>query len=180
LAGSSVERGGAIGLRRRTSVGYHFELLSRQGLIRVILILDFGSQYTQLIARRVREARVYCEIHPFNLPVEKIRELEPRGMILSGGPASLYESEAPDIDDAVLKMGCPVLGICYGMYVIAQHMGARSAGAREREYGPATLTVDEPGGLLEGLEGSAHLVWMSHGDRVETLPGSLTVIAHSA
>ncbi len=146
----------------------------------MILILDFGSQYTQLIARRLREARVYCEIHPFNLPVEKIRALEPRGMILSGGPASLYENEAPDIDDAVLKIGCPVLGICYGMYVIAQHMGARSAGAREREYGPATLTVDEPGGLFEGLEGSAHLVWMSHGDRIETLPASLTVIAHSA
>src|SRR5208282_296549 len=178
LAGSSVERGGAIGLRRRTSVGYHFELLSRQGLIRVILILDFGSQYTQLIARRVREARVYCEIHPFNLPVEKIRELEPRGMILSGGPASLYESEAPDIDDQVLKVGCPVLGICYGLYVIAQHMGARSAGAHAREYGPATLIIDQPGDLFEGIEAREQTVWMSHGDRVETLPPALDAIAH--
>jgi len=146
----------------------------------VILILDFGSQYTQLIARRLREARVYCEIHPFDLPLEKIRALGPRGIILSGGPASLYEAEAPDIEDEVLKVGFPVLGICYGMYVIAQHLGARSAGARAREYGPATLIVDEPGGLFEGLEGGAHLVWMSHGDRVETLPGALTTIAHSA
>ena len=146
----------------------------------MILILDFGSQYTQLIARRLREARVYCEIHPFDLPLEKIRALQPRGMILSGGPASLYESEAPDIEDEALKVGCPVLGICYGMYVIAQHMGARSAGARAREYGPATLIVDQPGGLFEGLEGSEHLVWMSHGDRVETLPAALTAIAHSA
>ncbi len=146
----------------------------------MILILDFGSQYTQLIARRLREARVYCEIHPFDLPLENIRALNPRGMILSGGPASLYESAAPDTEDAVLNVGCPVLGICYGMYVIAQHMGARSAGARAREYGPATLIIDQPGGLFEGLEGSAHLVWMSHGDRVETLPATLTAIAHSA
>jgi GMP synthase (glutamine-hydrolysing) len=146
----------------------------------VILILDFGSQYTQLIARRLREAKVYCEIHPFDFPLEKIRAINPRGMILSGGPASLYESEAPDIDDAVLKLGCPVLGICYGMYVIAQHMGAHSAGAREREYGPATLTIDEPGELFEGLQGREHLVWMSHGDRVESLPAELVTIAHSA
>ncbi|HXZ87684.1 MAG TPA: GMP synthase (glutamine-hydrolyzing), partial [Candidatus Binataceae bacterium] len=84
----------------------------------VILILDFGSQYTQLIARRVREARVYCEIHPYNLAPERIRSMRPRGIILSGGPASLYETGAPDIADEVLDSGCPVLGICYGMYVI--------------------------------------------------------------
>ena len=146
----------------------------------MILILDFGSQYTQLIARRLREAKVYCEIHPFDFPLEKIRALNPRGIVLSGGPASLYESEAPDIDGAVLKLGCPVLGICYGMYVIAQHMGAHSAGARAREYGPATLTIDEPGALFEGLQGREQLVWMSHGDRVESLPAELVTIAHSA
>jgi GMP synthase (glutamine-hydrolysing) len=146
----------------------------------VILILDFGSQYTQLIARRLREARVYCEIHPFDLPADKIRALNPRGIILSGGPASLYESEAPDIDDEVLKVGCPVLGICYGLYVIAQHMGARNAGARAREYGPATLIIDQPGDLFEGIEARAQTVWMSHGDRVETLPSTLNAIAHSA
>ena len=97
----------------------------------MILILDFGSQYTQLIARRVREANVYCEIHPFNFALEKIRALNPRGIILSGGPASLYETNAPDIADEVLNLGCPVLGICYGLYVIAQHMGARSVGSRQ-------------------------------------------------
>jgi GMP synthase (glutamine-hydrolysing) len=145
----------------------------------MILILDFGSQYTQLIARRVREARVYCEIHPYNLGMEKIRALRPRGIILSGGPASLYEDAAPNIERAVLDFGCPVLGICYGLYVIAQHLGARSAGSARREYGPAMLTVDQPDRLFEGLAGGEHRVWMSHGDRVEELPRGLCAIAHS-
>ena len=145
----------------------------------MILILDFGSQYTQLIARRVREAHVYCEIHPFNLAPEKIRAMNPRGIILSGGPASLYEENAPDIDDEVLNLGCPVLGICYGLYVIAQHMGACSVGSRQREYGPATLVIDGDDVLFEGLEGRAHRVWMSHGDRVEAIPAALCAIAHS-
>ncbi|MBF6571792.1 MAG: GMP synthase (glutamine-hydrolyzing), partial [Candidatus Binataceae bacterium] len=108
----------------------------------MILILDFGSQYTQLIARRIREARVYCEIHPYNLPLDKIRALDPSGIILSGGPASLYDSGAPELAPEVLKLGLPILGICYGMYIIAHHLGARSAGAREREYGPAMLSIE--------------------------------------
>jgi len=146
----------------------------------VILILDFGSQYTQLIARRVREARVYCEIHPYNLAPAKLCAMRPRGIILSGGPASLYDSGAPDISDEVLDAGCPVLGICYGMYVIAAHLGAHSAGAHSREYGPATLTIDEADPLFDGLTGHQHQVWMSHGDRVEALPPSACAIAHSA
>ncbi|HYA36369.1 MAG TPA: glutamine-hydrolyzing GMP synthase [Candidatus Binataceae bacterium] len=146
----------------------------------MILILDFGSQYTQLIARRVREAHVYCEIHPFNLPLAKIRELNPRGIIFSGGPASLYEENAPDIDPAVLETGVPILGICYGLYVIAQHAGAKSVGARAREYGPATLMIDGADPLFEGLAGREHQVWMSHGDRVEGIPPSLEAIAHTA
>jgi GMP synthase (glutamine-hydrolysing) len=145
----------------------------------VILILDFGSQYTQLIARRVREANVYCEIHPFDFAVEKIRALSPRGIILSGGPASLYERDAPDISDEVLKLGCPVLGICYGLYVIAQHLGAKSVGSHAREYGPATLVIDDRDSLFDGLSGREHRVWMSHGDRVESLPDSLCPIAHT-
>jgi GMP synthase (glutamine-hydrolysing) len=145
----------------------------------MILILDFGSQYTQLIARRVREARVYCEIHPYNLALDQIRALKPSGIILSGGPASLYEHDAPNIERAVLELGCPVLGICYGLYVIAQHMGVRSVGSPRREYGPAMLTIDEPDKLFEGLEGGEHRVWMSHGDRVEHLPQGLCAIAHS-
>jgi GMP synthase (glutamine-hydrolysing) len=146
----------------------------------VILILDFGSQYTQLIARRVREAHVYCEIHPYNFALDKLRAMNPRGIILSGGPASLYEAGAPDIDQELLELGCPVLGICYGMYVIAQHLGARSAGSHAREYGPAMLVIDTPDPLFEGLVGSEHQVWMSHGDRVESLPPDLRATAHSA
>ncbi len=145
----------------------------------MILILDFGSQYTQLIARRVREARVYCEIHPYNLAPEKIRAMNPRGIILSGGPASLYDTDAPDLADEVLHLGSPVLGICYGMYVIAQHFGAHSAGAHAREYGSATLVIDDHDALFEGLEGREHQVWMSHGDRIERIPDELTAIAHS-
>ncbi len=145
----------------------------------MILILDFGSQYTQLIARRVREARAYSEIHPYHLPVEKIRALQPRGIILSGGPASLYETGAPDIADEALGLGCPVLGICYGMYVIARHLGAHSAGAAAREYGPATLTIDENDPLFAGLEAREQRVWMSHGDRVERIPAELCPIAHT-
>jgi GMP synthase (glutamine-hydrolysing) len=145
----------------------------------VILILDFGSQYTQLIARRVREARVYCEIHPYDLAPEKIRAMHPRGIILSGGPASLYETGAPDISDEVLALDCPILGICYGMYVIAQHLGARSAGAHAREYGPATLVFDEHDALFEGLGERDLRVWMSHGDRVESIPAALCPIAHT-
>ncbi|HTR64005.1 MAG TPA: glutamine-hydrolyzing GMP synthase [Candidatus Binataceae bacterium] len=145
----------------------------------MILILDFGSQYTQLIARRVREANVYCEIHPFDFAVDKIRAMKPRGIILSGGPSSTYDENAPDISDEVLKLGCPVLGICYGLYVIAQHLGAKSVSSRAREYGPATLVIDDQDTLFEGLAGREHRVWMSHGDRVEAIPDSLHPIAHS-
>ena len=146
----------------------------------MILILDFGSQYTQLIARRVREAGVYCEIHPYNLALERIRAMRPRGIILSGGPASLYESDAPDIADEVLENACPILGICYGMYVIAHHLGARNAGAHAREYGPATIVIDESDQLFDGIDQREQLVWMSHGDRIESISTALCAIAHSA
>src|SRR5512146_162101 len=105
--------------------------------------------------------------------------MHPRGIILSGGPASLYEADAPDIAPEVLRVGCPVLGICYGMYVIAQHLGAHSAGARAREYGAATLTIDRPDVLFEGIAEREQRVWMSHGDRVEEIPPALEAIAHS-
>ncbi len=146
----------------------------------MILILDFGSQYTQLIARRVREAHVYCEIHPFNLALDRIREMNPSGIILSGGPASFYEADAPDIaPDVLAAIGVPVLGICYGMYVIAHHAGAASAAARTREYGSANLIIDEDDPLFVGLERGEHKVWMSHGDRIESIPPSLHPIAHT-
>ncbi len=146
----------------------------------MILILDFGSQYTQLIARRVREAHVYCEIHPYNLAPGKIRAMKPRGIILSGGPASLYEENAPDLEPEALASGVPVLGICYGMYVIVRHLGARSAGARAREYGPAALWIDEDDALFKGIGSREQQVWMSHGDRIEELPPALAPIAHTA
>src|SRR5512140_1959323 len=105
----------------------------------MILILDFGSQYTQLIARRVREARVYCEIHPYSMPLEKMRALQPEGIILSGGPSSVYEEGAPLPDRGVTSLGVPVLGVCYGMGVLTVFGGGEVARAPRREYGPADL-----------------------------------------
>jgi GMP synthase (glutamine-hydrolysing) len=151
-----------------------------KGLEIVILILDFGSQYTQLIARRLREAGVYSEIHPYNLDLDHLIELAPKGIILSGGPASIYWDKAPDIRHEILTAGCPVLGICYGMYLLAHHLGGLSARSKVREYGPATLVIDEPGGLFEELDGAKQSVWMSHGDRIEELPPGLRAIAHTA
>jgi GMP synthase (glutamine-hydrolysing) len=146
----------------------------------MILVLDFGSQYTQLIARRVREAGVYCEIHPFNVGAEKIAALDPEGLILSGGPASVYDPEAPKIDVELLD-GCPVLGICYGMGILAQLSGGRVSRAERREYGAAELTIDDDRDLFAGLEGGrTQRVWMSHGDRMEAMPPGYRAIAHSA
>jgi len=145
----------------------------------VILILDFGSQYTQLIARRVREANVYCEIHPFTLPLEKIRARQPEGIILSGGPASVYEDGAPLPERGVTGLGVPVLGICYGMGVLTVFGGGEVARAPRREYGPANLVVDDTRDLFAGFEGTTP-VWMSHGDKMTSLPRGWLVLAHSA
>src|SRR5436305_5102051 len=116
-----------------------------------ILILDFGSQFTQLIARRVRENRVYCEVHPFDLPVEEIRHRGPIGVILSGGPQSVYEEGAPSASPELFALGVPVLGICYGMQVMAHELGGGVEGSSHREYGRAEVSIVEPGGLFEGL-----------------------------
>ncbi len=145
-----------------------------------IAILDFGSQYAQLIARRVREARVYCELVPWNAPRERVERLNPRGFILSGGPASVYDQDAPTLPDYVLASGLPVLSICYGMQLLAHALGGRVAPAGEREYGPAELSVlalSSP--LFAGLPFSMK-VWMSHGDRVEELPPGFTALASTA
>jgi len=143
-----------------------------------ILILDFGSQVTQLIARRIRESSVYSEILPFNTPIDEIRAHEPKGIILSGGPASVYAENAPHPDPAVFDLGVPVLGICYGMQVITQHFGGRVDAASHREFGRAELQIDQAAGLFDGL-GSQTLVWMSHGDRIHDLPDSFATIAHT-
>src|SRR5215813_4259493 len=124
-----------------------------------ILILDFGGQYTQLIGRRIREANVYTEILPFNTPLEKIQALEAKGLILSGGPASVYETNAPICDARIFKLHIPVLGICYGMQLIGKELGGRVEPATEREYGSRTLDSVKPSFLLDGT----HRVWMSHG-----------------
>ncbi len=146
-----------------------------------ILILDFGSQYTQLIARRVREARVYCEIHPFNIHIDTIRAFGPSGIILSGGPSSIYDRGAPMADPYVLDMGVPVLGICYGMQYLTHALGGAVAGAADREYGSAEVIVEDDADLFRGFTlGSMQMAWMSHGDRIEKMPDGFTAIARSA
>lgn len=143
-----------------------------------ILVLDFGSQYTQLIARRVRELGVYSEIHPFNIPVDKIRALHPAGIILSGGPSSVYDSDAPKSSPEVLELGIPILGICYGLQVIADQLGGKVDPFARREFGKATLSVDKNDDLLQGVDGSTQ-VWMSHGDSLSEMPKGFEPIAHS-
>ena len=134
-----------------------------------VLILDFGSQFTQLIARRVRENRVYCEVHPFDLPVEEIRRRRPIGLILSGGPQSVYEKDAASADPEMFRLGVPVLGICYGMQVMAHRLGGGVEGSDRREYGRAEIAITDPGRLFQGLA-SCETVWMSHGDTIGALP----------
>jgi GMP synthase (glutamine-hydrolysing) len=147
----------------------------------MILVLDFGSQYTQLIARRIRESRVYCEIQPFNLALEKVSALNPEGIILSGGPASVYQENAPKIDAALFQMPVPFLGICYGMGIVNLNFGGEAGRADRREYGPADLIVDSDADLFHGFsERAATRVWMSHGDKMISMPKGWSVLAHSA
>jgi GMP synthase (glutamine-hydrolysing) len=144
-----------------------------------ILIIDFGSQYTQLIARRVREAHVYCEIHPPSRTVEWIRNWKPRGIILSGGPNSVYGENVPTAEPALLDLGTPVLGLCYGMQLLAQLSGGKVERADRREYGRAMVAV-KGGRLFRGFgKGEETPVWMSHGDHVDTAPAGYTVTASS-
>jgi GMP synthase (glutamine-hydrolysing) len=143
-----------------------------------IIVLDFGSQYSQLIARRVRECHVYCEIHPFDLSAADIKKMQPKGIILSGGPSSVPEEGSPLPDAAIFQLGVPLLGICYGLQAISQLLGGKVASSQRREYGKATLTQFDPEGLFHGLE-SELTVWMSHGDRVDELPPEFVVIGTS-
>ncbi len=145
----------------------------------MIVILDFGSQYTQLIARRVREAGVFCEIHPFNFSAEKIREAGAAGLILSGGPSSVYDKKSPKPDPDIFDLDVPVLGICYGLQIMVTHFGGQVARAPRREYGPADIFVTETDGLFDGLTESLP-VWMSHGDHAEGLPPGFKAMAKTA
>lgn len=144
-----------------------------------ILILDFGSQYTQLIARRVRELHVYSEIHPYNYDPEKIIEFDPKGIILSGSPASLTRKKKPELNEKVLKLGLPILGICYGMQSMAQVSGGNVESSMEREYGRVEIEIDKSSLLFDGIAGNKITVWMSHGDKVLELPEGFKMIAHS-
>jgi GMP synthase (glutamine-hydrolysing) len=143
-----------------------------------VLILDFGSQYTQLIARRVRELKVYSEIQPYSISIAEIRAFRPTALILSGSPASIYQADAPKPDPAILELGIPILGICYGLCVLTDLCGGEVSRAVRREYGPADLLVDRPEELFADLPGTLP-VWMSHGDKVDTLPGVFRVLAHT-
>ncbi|MBL9122386.1 MAG: glutamine-hydrolyzing GMP synthase [Planctomycetaceae bacterium] len=143
-----------------------------------VLVFDFGSQFAQLIARRVREQEVYCEIVRHDLSAERIRELAPRGIILSGGPASVYEHGAPKCDPEVFKMGIPILGICYGMHVACETLGGAVQSAPAREFGRAHCWFDAANELFEGLPSESD-VWMSHGDQVQSVSDSFISLAHT-
>jgi GMP synthase (glutamine-hydrolysing) len=148
-----------------------------------VLILDYGSQYSQLIARRVRELGVYSELHPFNIPLEKIRALKPKGLILSGSPHSAYDAGAPLSPKEIFDLGIPVLGICYGLQMIAHQLGGEVDKAARREYGHADLVVDDETDLFSGLTATPEdplRVWMSHGDHLTRIPPGFEPIGHTA
>jgi GMP synthase (glutamine-hydrolysing) len=144
-----------------------------------VLIVDFGSQVTQLIARRVRESGVYCEVIPFNRVAEMFAGFAPKAIILSGGPESVTQAEAPHIEDALINSGLPILGICYGQQALCQRLGGQVEGSDEREFGRATLELVGTSPLFDGITGGEMQVWMSHGDRVAKLPEGFSVIGRS-
>src|SRR5205814_10691732 len=143
-----------------------------------VVVLDFGGQYSQLIARRVRECGVYSELLPHHVGVEEVRKRSPKGLILSGGPASVYAEGAPELDPELLELGIPVLGICYGMQLGARSLGGKVEGAEIGEFGRSELTVREPGRLLAGLP-EQQSCWMSHRDTVFEPPPGFTALASS-
>lgn len=145
----------------------------------IVVILDFGSQYTQLIARRIREAGVYSEIHPCTLPIDKVKELHPRGIVLSGGPASVCDADSPGVDAEIFSLGVPILGICYGMQLMAKVLGGEVVPAQNREYGRAELTFLQPDRLWTRIGESQLTVWMSHGDRVIQAPPGFQALART-
>src|ERR1041384_3440534 len=140
-----------------------------------IAILDFGSQYAQIIARRVREAQVYCELFPWDAPMEKILAIQPKGFILSGGPRSVYEKDAPFIQKFIFSTGLPILGICYGMQAMTHALGGQVDSSAQREYGQAEIEPTMQGTMLDVIS----KVWMSHGDRITRMPEGFIALARS-
>ncbi|MBI5207199.1 MAG: glutamine-hydrolyzing GMP synthase [Candidatus Firestonebacteria bacterium] len=143
-----------------------------------IIILDFGSQYTQLIARRIRENKIYSEIHPYNISIDNIIKLNPKGIILSGSPKSVYEENAPIVNIKIFYLGIPILGICYGMQLMNFLLHGEVIKADRHEYGEARLFINNPSGLFAGLDREI-LVWMSHGDYISKLPPGFNIIGHT-
>lgn len=145
----------------------------------MILIIDFGSQYNQLIARRVREHHVYCQIEPPDIPLEAIKALAPEGIVLSGGPASIYSKDSPRVDRGIFELGIPVLGICYGLQYMVDSLGGKVLGSTKREYGFAELSVKKQKGIFSGVEKKTQC-WMSHGDSIGTLPEGFSITASTS
>ena len=145
----------------------------------MIIIIDFGSQFNQLIARRVRENRVYCQIEPPTITAEQLRSLSPEGIVLSGGPASIYEKDSPRVDENIFTLGVPILGICYGMHFMVDTLGGNVKQAKKREYGFASLKSRYAKGLFSGIEKET-VTWMSHGDSIQSLPKGFTITASTA
>ena len=149
--------------------------------IDTILVLDFGSQYTQLIARRIRDLNVFSVILPWDVSTEKIKSLNPKGVILSGGPESVTESNTPRIPEIIFELDVPVLGICYGMQTLAEQFGGQVSSSKNKEFGHAQILLEKSSLLFDGFSsGSSIDVWMSHGDHVSTLPGQFNLIASTA
>ena len=144
----------------------------------LILILDFGSQYTQLIARRIRESKVFSRIVPYNIDIEEIRKMNPKGLVFSGGPQSVYDKNAPLPSKEIFKLGKPILGICYGMQIMGSMLGGKVKSTNRREYGRAELFIDGTKGLLENMPSNL-TCWMSHGDEIKKLPPGFISIAHT-
>lgn len=144
----------------------------------VVIVVDFGGQYNQLIARRVRENHVYCEVYPYHKAVSKIKEIMPQGIIFTGGPASVYDEKAPTIEEEVFHLGIPVLGLCYGMQFMAQTLGGKVEQADMREFGKTAINVDTTSPLFKGLQ-AEETVWMSHTDYVAKIPADFEIIAHT-
>ncbi len=151
------------------------EKLNRQ----LIVILDFGSQYSELITRRIRETQVYSEVISYRTTTEQLRQLNPKGIILSGGPNSVYDQLAPQCDREIWHLGIPILGVCYGMQLMVQQLGGEVMRAERAEYGKASLSIDDPTDLLTNVEDGTTM-WMSHGDSCTTLPEGFKVLAHTA
>lgn len=144
----------------------------------MIVVLDFGGQYNQLIARRVRECSVYCEVHPYNVPLDKLKEMSPRGIVFTGGPNSVYGEDSPLCDPEVFKLGIPILGICYGSQLMAHMLGGKVATAPVSEYGKTEVAVEGSSAVLDGVSAKT-ICWMSHTDYIEKAPAEFHITAHT-